>query len=79
MDIKQPLITTNNSTQNLGQPEYDRANMVGNLSVENPTIEQMNAGIAGAQTPSASTEENREPAFGEHIREAVGVVRRMFR
>lgn len=77
MHIKQPLITANNNAQNLGQPQYDRANMMGNLSVENPTIEQLNAGITSAQTPSS--EDEREPAFGEHLREAVGVVRRVLR
>jgi hypothetical protein len=63
MDIKQPFMT-NNSTQNLGQSQYDRANMVGNLSVENPTIEQLNAALTGAQTPGG-TEDGIEPAFGE--------------
>jgi hypothetical protein len=78
MDIRQPLITANNSVQNLGEVRHDRANALGNLSVENPTIEQFNAGIQGAGTSNGPPEPSPEPepAFGEHIHEAIGVVRR---
>ena len=82
MDIRQPLITANNSVQNLGEVRHDRANALGNLSVENPTIEQFNAGIQGAGTsngppePSPEPSPEPEPAFGEPIHEAIGVVRR---
>lgn len=78
MTIKQQLITATNSVQNLGQPEYNRANMMGNLSVENPTVEQLNAGIFGSQMPSKQAVID-EPAFGEHIKEAAETIRRIFR
>jgi hypothetical protein len=70
MDIRQPLITANNSVQNLGEMHHDRANALGNLSLENPTIEQLNAGIQGAGTSSAPPEPSSKAAFGERIREA---------
>ena len=53
MSIKQQLVTATNSAQNLGQPEYIHANMLGNLSAENPTVEQLNAAISGAETPGS--------------------------
>ena len=78
MNIKQQAITANNSAQNLDQGEYTRANMPGNLSVENPTVEQLNAAISWGQMPGGQAVDN-EPAFGEHIREAVETVRRIVR
>ena len=46
MDIRQSLlITTNNAFQTLGTIQNPRANAVGNLSVESPTVEQMNVAI----------------------------------
>jgi len=68
------MITGNTEHQNIGSSVNDRSAEVGNLSVENPTIEQMNASFFGAsQTPT-----DVEPAFGVHIREAVGTVRKLF-
>jgi hypothetical protein len=67
MGIRQPLITANNSVQNLGEVRHDRANALGNLSVENPTIEQLNAGIQGAVTSS----EPFESAGPTHMPEGV--------
>jgi hypothetical protein len=78
MSINQPLITAMNCSQNLNQPEIIRVNMLGNLSVENPTVEQLNAAITHGET-SRRLADAVEPAFGEHVREAVDTVRRIFR
>lgn len=49
MDSRQPLvITTNNALQTIGSPENLRTNAPGNLSVEKPTVEQMNEAIGAA-------------------------------
>lgn len=74
----QPLILTSNSFQNLCSSQPSRANMIGNLSLVNPTVQQMNDAISnGANTsPSRGGE---EPAFGVHVREAADVFRRMIR
>jgi hypothetical protein len=71
-------ILTNNAFQNLGTAPLTRANMVGNLSVQNPTVEQMNEAITMVPewSPPVTPE---EPAFGVHAREAVDVVRRILR
>ncbi len=73
-NIRQQL-TAMNTPQNMGQREYDRPNMVGNLSIESPTVEQLNAAISGCQTPQAKSV---EPAFGEHATEAVNTLKRIF-
>jgi hypothetical protein len=71
------MITGNTEHQNIGSPVNDRSVEVGNLSVENPTIEQMNASFFGAsQTQTAQTD--AEPIFGAHLREAAGTVRKLF-
>ena len=73
MDTNQPLtIITNNPFQNMGSFEYTRPNDIGNLSVNSPTIEQMNRAFG-----VTFVEKKREPAaiFGTHIREAVAIVK----
>lgn len=74
----QPHILTNNSLQNLGTATLTRPNMVGNLSVEHPTVEQMNEAISQGQNGSLQRDRG-EPAFGVHIRQAADVIRRMVR
>jgi hypothetical protein len=70
------LITTNNALQNLTGGSFDRANERGNLSVQDPTVEQLNAAVTGSVK---SNEGETEAAFGEHVREAVDVVHRALR
>ena len=65
-------ITTNNAFQNIGSPDFARLNDIGNLSVESPTIEQMNRAIGAAMPPR---KEEDTAIFGTHIREAVAIVR----
>ena len=65
-------ITANNSSQNIGPLDSDRPNALGNLSVDNPTVEQLNAAFA---VNRPATETAPEPFFGTHIREAVAIVR----
>jgi hypothetical protein len=73
--MPQPLIITNNSFQS--NTDSDRSYAIGNLSVENPTVEQLNEAISlGCQW--APTAPANEPIFGQHIRQATEVVRRMF-
>ena len=74
MTVRQEL-TIMNAPQNINQIAYDRPNMVGNLSIEFPTVEQLNAAISAGQSPQVNY---AEPAFGEHIREAVDAVKRVF-
>ncbi len=73
-------ITVNNSLQNLGQITLERPNALGNVSLLNPTIEQMNAGITRSGGEVSDSKENQpEPAFGEHLHEAADVLRRILR
>jgi hypothetical protein len=73
MDARQQLvITTNNAFQNLGSAEFPRANSVGNLSIERPTVEQMNAAIGVVMT---RTPIQPDAFFGTHVREAVAIVK----
>lgn len=74
MDTRQSL-TAMNAAQNQG--EQYRPNIVGNLSVEAPTVAQLNAAISGSQMPQVV--DRVEAPFGEHAREAADVVRRVFR
>jgi hypothetical protein len=61
VDIKQQVfITTNNAFQNLGAAPIRSANAIGNLSVQNPTIEQMNAAMTEPCEISSSDEEQSE-------------------
>jgi len=69
------FIITNNSFQNLGSSLPDRVNMIGNLSVEKPTVEQMNEAISIGQPIAAGGESKDDPPFGKHIREAVQIVK----
>ena len=73
MDIRQQnTITTNNALQSISSPTYSRSNDIGNLSVEKPTIEQLNAAI-GANAITRNSES--DPTFGTHIHEAVAIVK----
>jgi hypothetical protein len=51
--------------------------MVGNLSVVNPTVEQMNQAITTPQQTGVVS--SSDTAFGEHLGEAVEAVRRVFK
>ena len=72
MDTKQqPVITTNNALQNMGENPLKRTSVVGNLSIGRPTIEEMNAGVTGSLAISEGGQDQLdaiEPAFGEHIK-----------
>jgi hypothetical protein len=73
MDARQQLtITTNNAFQNLGTAEFPRANAVGNLSIERPTVEQMNAAIGVSESTASRAP---DAFFGTHVREAVAIVK----
>jgi hypothetical protein len=74
----QQIITANNSLQNLGEIELKRATAFGNLSVRNPTIEEINAGVGSGDAVLTPPEQAPvEPAFGTHIREAAETLRRV--
>ncbi|HYX70853.1 MAG TPA: hypothetical protein VE825_17090 [Terriglobales bacterium] len=74
-------ITANNRLQSLGEMRLTRANAIGNLAVEKPSVQQMNAAIArGGETSYTCTEtEEGTPAFGTHIGEAARAVRRLLK
>jgi len=74
----QPIITTSNSYQSIARAKMMQVNVVGNLSIENPTLAQMNDAIL-AGSSIRTDRERSEPLFGQHIREAAGAVRRLFR
>ncbi len=76
---QQQSITVNNSLQNLGEIPLERPNALGNISLLNPTIEQMNAGMTGSGEAADRRQNQPEPPFGEHLREAADVLRRIFR
>jgi hypothetical protein len=76
---EQQFITTNNTFQNIGSTPIHSPNALGNLSVQNPTVEQMNAGISDQLRPSDDVQDQSERLFGEHIREAAATIRRIFR
>jgi hypothetical protein len=65
-----------NTTNTLSQSDLAKPNLFGNLPMKKATIEQFNATISSGQTAPS---EEIEPAFGEHIREAVGAVKRLLR
>jgi hypothetical protein len=73
------FITANNSLQNLGEGPFERANALGNLSMNKPTVAQMNAAMTEGGEISDNAQNPPEPPFGEHIREAVGAIRRILR
>jgi hypothetical protein len=58
------------------QLDSRQPNMIGNLSIENPTVAQLNTAVSGCATrlPDNSV----DPAFGEHVKEAAHVVKRLF-
>jgi len=70
------IITTDNRLQNMGNTPPDKPNADGNLSVENPTIQQVNVAI---RSNGVVAMEEHEPLFGQHIREAAGAIRRLIR
>jgi hypothetical protein len=72
-------ITVNNWYQYIGSPDAGKLNSLGNLSVENPTVEQLNKAISAGQNVARGDAERPEPVFGEHIREAADAVRRILR
>ena len=67
-----------NNTFQFNAPQGS-VNALGNLSIENPTVEQLNAAIASSQVQPIDEDESDEPLFGVHIREAIGAVRRVLR
>ncbi len=73
MNTSQLVITTNNRYQNIGEQAYSRPNTVGNLAVEHPTFEQMNAAIGATEVTAHRSEP--DAFFGTHIREAVAIVK----
>lgn len=78
MYADQWIITANNSSQNIGPLDSDRPNALGNLSVENPTVEQINAAFAASAAVTETKTECKsksEPLFGTHIREAAAIVK----
>lgn len=68
------FISTNNALQNLGGSPVDRVTERGNLSVQSPTIGQLNAALSSG---TVHEDEPVERAFGENVRQAAGVVRRV--
>lgn len=76
MDNQKINISINNAFQNSVDVPIDRLYELGNLSINNPSVEQINAAITSGMTSNVAP---TEPAFGEHIREAVSTLRRVFK
>ena len=73
-------VIVNNPFENIGQGDLNRASELGNLSIERPTVQEMNNAVAGgSELRTVGNEDTVEPAFGEHLREAADAFRRMVR
>lgn len=70
MPTNQGRVTVNNSSQNIGQATPGRTSELGNLSVENPTVKEMNNGIAGGNQLSTRREQAPEPASNGRLEQS---------
>jgi hypothetical protein len=73
---QQSQILVSNNFENLGQPG-SIASAGTTVSFE-PTVQELNAVIVGGGNATQSRDDTSEPAFGEHVREAVTTVRKLF-
>jgi hypothetical protein len=70
------LITTQNPYNSAGQATVN--GFFNNLSYD-PTVEELNRTISSSREAVQPTEsEAEEPAFGTHLREAAGTVKKLF-